>query len=198
MLTNKELRARARKSLGGGIFHTAWLMSLIAVLIYGAIVGVGSYFVIGAILLTGPMEYGLARLFVNNARGKDKVNLGDLFVGFQEDLGGAVGLGFMKGLFIFLWSLLLIIPGIIKTYSYAMAAYIQQDAEDKSWKTCLTQSRKMMNGKKWKLFWLDLSFIGWYIVGFLCLGAGLLFVEPYHMQARAEFYEDLKNGKTAA
>ncbi len=192
MLANKELRANARKNLGGGIFQTMWLLTLVALLIYSIIVGVGTYFVIGWILLTGPMEYGLSRILVSTARGKGNVDLGDLFIGFQEDFGSAVVLGILKSIFLFLWTLLLIIPGIVKSYSYAMASFIQQDAEDKNWKTCIDKSRAMMNGYKWKLFCLDLSFIGWYIVGLLCLGVGVLFVEPYHMQARAEFYEALK------
>ena len=74
-----------------------------------------------------------------------------------------------------------------------MSAFIQQDAADKDWKTCIDKSREMMKGYKMSLFLLDLSFIGWYIVGILCFGIGVLFVQPYHMQARAEFYEELKN-----
>ena len=197
MSTNKELRAKARQNLGGGIFQTMWLLTLVAVLIYSIIISVGSYFLIGIILLTGPMEYGLCRVLTATARGKNEIDFGNLFDAFKEDFGSAVALGFLKNLFIFLWSLLLIIPGIVKSYSYSMSAFIQQDAEDKNWKTCIDQSREMMNGKKWKLFCLDLSFIGWYILGALCLGVGILFVEPYHQQARAEFYEGLKNGKAA-
>ena len=200
MLTNKELRAKARQNLGGGIFQNMWLLTLVAVLIYSIIISVGSYFLIGIILLTGPMEYGLCRILTATARGKNEIDFANLFDAFKEDFGGTVALGFFKSLFLCLWTLLLIIPGIVKSYSYAMATYIQQDAEDKNWKTCIDKSREVMNGKKWKLFCLDLSFIGWYIVGFLCLGVGVLFVQPYHLQARTEFYEDVKGelGLTAA
>ncbi len=199
MSTNKELRAKARADLGGGIFQTMWLLTLVVLLVYSIIVSAASYVIIGAILVGGPLEYGVSRILVSTARGKGEVNFGDLFIGFQEDFGNTVILGFLKNLFILLWSLLLIIPGIVKSYSYAMATYIQQDAGDKNWKTCIDQSRAMMDGKKWKLFCLDLSFIGWYIVGFLCLGIGIFFVMPYHEQARAEFYENLKgeNGASA-
>ena len=193
MLTNKELRAKARADLGGGIFQTMWLLTLVAVLIYDVIISVGANFIIGFILLAGPMEYGLCRVLTATARGKKDIDFARLFDAFKEDFGNAVLLGFLKSIFIFLWSLLLIIPGIVKSYSYAMSAFIQQDAEDKNWKNCIDQSRAMMDGNKWKLFCLDLSFIGWYILGFLCLGVGVFFVMPYHEQARAEFYEDLKN-----
>lgn len=193
MSTNKELRAKARADLGGGIFQTMWLLTLVAVLIYDVIISVGANFIIGFILLAGPMEYGLCRVLTATARGKKDIDFARLFDAFKEDFGNAVLLGFLKSIFIFLWSLLLIIPGIVKSYSYAMSAFIQQDAEDKNWKNCIDQSRAMMDGNKWKLFCLDLSFIGWYILGFLCLGVGVFFVMPYHEQARAEFYEDLKN-----
>ncbi|MBQ9485483.1 MAG: DUF975 family protein [Clostridia bacterium] len=198
MSTNKELRAKARANLGGGIFQTMWLLTLVVLLIYSVIIGFASYTVVGSILLAGPLEYGVSRILVSTARGKKDVDFGSLFVAFTEDFGNTVVLGLLKNIFIFLWSLLLIIPGIVKSYSYALAAFIQQDAEDKNWKVCIDKSREMMDGNKWKLFCLDLSFIGWYIVGVLCLGVGVLFVEPYHIQARAEFYEDLKNQNAPA
>lgn len=196
MSENKQLREKARGHLGGGIFQNLWLMTLVVVLIYDAIIGAANYIVIGGILLSGLMEYGLCRVLVNNARGKE-MNVAALFDGFKENAGDALLLGLLKDIFIFLWALLLVIPGIIKYYSYSMSAFIQQDESNKKWRDCLDKSIQMMDGKKWKLFCLDLSFIGWYIVGFICLGIGILFVQPYHMQARAEFYEELK-GTSAA
>lgn len=71
-----------------------------------------------------------------------------------------------------------------------MAEYISAEYPDADWKECLDQSRKMMNGYKWRLFCLDLSFIGWWIVGGLVCGIGSLWVAPYHEAARAQFYLD--------
>ena len=75
-----------------------------------------------------------------------------------------------------------------------MAFYVRQDpayahleASD-----CITESRRMMDGYKWQLFCLDLRFVGWYLLGALCFGVGILFVFPYHMVARANFYDALK------
>lgn len=197
MSENKRLRAKARANLGGGIFQNMWLLTLVAILVYSVIMGAASYTIIGAILLGGPLEYGLSRIMVSTARGKKEVDFAVLFDGFKDDFGGTVLLGLLKSIFIFLWTLLLIIPGIVKSYSYAMSTYIQQDAENKDWKACIDKSRKMMDGYKMKLFLLDLSFIGWYIVGALCFGVGVLFVMPYHYQARTEFYEELKGAETA-
>ena len=73
-----------------------------------------------------------------------------------------------------------------------MAYYIMVDHPEYTWKQCLDESQKMMKGHKGQLFCLDLSFIGWYIVGMLCLGLGVLWVYPYHHVARTEFYHALK------
>ena len=192
MVNNSELRARARKQLGGNIFATAWLLMLVACLISSVIIGATSYIIIGIVLVYGPMMYGLSKVLLEQARGAEKPNIGTLFKGFSDDFGGLVLLGFLQALFLTLWSLLFVVPGIIKSYSYSMAFYIKNDDISKDWKTCINESRAMMNGKKWKLFCLDLSFIGWYILGSLCLGVGVLFVIPYHEMARANFYEELK------
>ena len=72
-----------------------------------------------------------------------------------------------------------------------MAYYIMNDHPEYTPKECLSESEKIMKGNKSKLFCLDLSFIGWYIVGALCLGVGVLWVYPYHYTARADFYNEL-------
>ena len=192
MLTNSELRARARKNLGGGIFQNVWLMTMVACLIIEVIYGVVSFTAFGVLLLTGPLEYGISRILTTTARGDGNVNFNSLFAGFKEDVSNTIILGLLREVFVFLWSLLLIIPGIIKAYAYSMSSFIQQDSEDKNWRSCLDRSIAVMDGKKWKLFCLDLSVIGWYLLGILCFGVGVLFVIPYHYQARAEFYEEIK------
>lgn len=191
MVSNATLRANARQQLGGRIFADLWLSMVVVSLVYGAIVGTASSFlIVGGIILAGPMLYGLTRIAVGVVEGK-KPDVVGLFDGFKEDASGTILLGLMTGIFVFLWSLLFVVPGIVKSYSYALAPYIQQE-ERKDWRYCLDKSRAMMNGYKWQLFCLDLSFIGWYIVGALCLGIGVLFVEPYHQVARANFYEAVK------
>ena len=95
-------------------------------------------------------------------------------------------------LFTFLWTLLFIIPGIIKAFSYAMSPYILEENPELSANEAIDRSRAMMKGHKFDLFWLYLSFIGW---GFLCiftLGIGLLWLMPYMQTAEAAFYEDVK------
>ena len=106
--------------------------------------------------------------------------------------GGTLLLGLLSSLFTFLWGLLLVIPGVVKSYAYSQAVYVKVDHPDYDWRRCLDESIQMMKGHKMDLFVLDLSFIGWYIVGALCLGLGTLWVAPYHAATRTQFYEDLR------
>ena len=188
MVENSILRDNARGQLGRKIFGEVWLMMLLACFIVAAIEGVAGITYVGTIVIAGPLSYGLCRVLVKRVRNEGKVELDDLFDGFKEAFTDSLLLGLLQGIFIFLWSLLLVIPGIIKSYSYAMSSFIQQDSRNKNWRDCLDASCDMMDGYKMQLFLLDLSFLGWYIVGALCLGVGTLFVIPYHQMARANFY----------
>jgi uncharacterized membrane protein len=97
----------------------------------------------------------------------------------------------LQGIYLFLWTLLFWIPGIVKSYSYAMTNYILIDNPNMTANEAITESRKMMDGHKMDLFLLDLSFIGWYILSIFTFGILLLYVAPYHEAARAQFYADL-------
>lgn len=100
-------------------------------------------------------------------------------------------------IFITLWSLLFIIPGIIKSYAYSQAYLIYKDRskqrpnEKISSLDCITESKNLMKGHKWRLFVLDLSFIGWGILSVLSLGIGLIWLLPYVNATKVAFYEDL-------
>ena len=208
MSENCKIREKARVTLERKLFGSIWITMIVVVLIYGVIVGIpsgiggalpgkakyaiGWIFSIASVVISAALEYGLLRVFMKTSRGDKKIDFMDLFVGFKEDFQNVFLLGLIRSVLIFLWSLLLIIPGIIKAYAYSMAVYIQQDSEDKEWRKCLELSNEMTYGYKGKLFLLDLSFIGWYIVGLLCLGVGVLWVSVYHGLARAHFYEELK------
>lgn len=190
MISNKEIRAKARVSRGDKLFSTLWVTLAFAVFIYFATVTTGF---LGAFILMGPMAYGFTRLFINRAKGtSENVDLFDLLTGFKESFGESVFLGFFRNIIVMLWSCAFVVPGIIKAYSFALAPYIQQDEADKNWRRCLRKSQAMMKGNKKQLFCLDLSFIGWFLLGSLCCGVGLFWVVSYHSAARAHFYLDLK------
>lgn len=148
--------------------------------------GIGS---IALIILSGPFTYGLNKMFLKQARDGQDMKIEDVFLGFKEDIGGNIVLALLIGLFTFLWTLLFIIPGIVMALGYSMAFYIKADHPDYDWKMCINESKRIMKGNKGRLFVLQLSFIGWYIVGALCLGIGTFWVVPYQAAAEAHFYQ---------
>jgi len=162
-------------------------------LITSAILGAAATLGLGiaSLIITGPLTFGLAKVFIGLVRSDEQIKIEDTFSGFTADIGGNIVLGLLVSVFTFLWSLLFIIPGVVKSYSYSMAFYIKNDNPTYTWKQCIDESRRIMDGNKMRLFLLDLSFIGWLIVGALCFGIGTLWVTPYMEAARANFYEEI-------
>lgn len=185
MIKASELRFKARKALKGN-----WTIAILSVLITSLIIGLANGTVIGGLIIAGPMTLGLAFIFINIARGK-KVILESLFDGFSYFFNSLI-LGILRSIFIFLWSLLFVIPGIIKVYSYSMSFYIMADNPEMDGSTALNASKEMMQGNKWRLFCLDFSFIGWSLLCILTLGIGYLWLAPYIEASHVQFYEDLK------
>ena len=99
---------------------------------------------------------------------------------------------FLMNLFIFLWSLLFIIPGIVKAFSYALTPFILEERPELGANEAIDHSRAMMKGHKFDLFWLLLSFIGWGILCMFTFGIGFLWLAPYMQTSFAAFYEDVK------
>lgn len=192
MLTRAQIKANARKALGGNLFGEKWMLALVICLVYSLVLGAASYTFLGVLILYGPLTIGLNAAMLAASRESRAVDIGEMFKnGFSSDFGRALLVGLMKTIFLMLWSFLFCIPGIIKTYSYALAETIAYDRPELSWRECIDESRRLMNGHKFELFIQDLSFIGWFFVGALCLGVGSLWVTPYYMQSRIEFYRAL-------
>ena len=184
----KDYRKFAREKLKG-----KWnIMALIA-LIEGLLIGCLSFAVVGDILIGGPIWIGVAGCSLLVMRGKD-VNVENMFDGFGNFVKSFL-LYLLNGLFIFLWSLLLIVPGIIKYYAYAMSPYILNDNPNMNANDVRKESIKMMEGHKWQLFCLHFSFIGWILLSILTLGILLLWIVPYMQVSEAKFYENLKAEK---
>ncbi|MGM9902698.1 integral membrane protein [Enterococcus sp. 10A9_DIV0425] len=121
----------------------------------------------------------------------------DAFRGFSGVFfGGVFLIALLTSIFISLWALLFVIPGIIKSYSYSQSYFIYYDivtqtGEKPKVLDTITASRKVMDGYKGKLFWLDLSFIGWHILALATLGIGYLWLNPYISATKAAFYNQL-------
>lgn len=195
-MNRAELKGLAKQQLGGKIFANNWLMAVVVVLIVTAISSVCGYIpmvgTVAALVISGPFTVGTAYIFLKLARTGEAINIGDVFEGFRNDFVGNFLLGLMTGIFTLLWSLLFIIPGMVKAYSYSMAPYIKVDNPEWGWSQCLNESKEITNGHKMDLFVLDLSFIGWTLVGCLACGIGVLWVEPYMQATSANAYETLK------
>lgn len=125
--------------------------------------------------------------------------LKDAFRGFQAPYGiGIVVIYLLTAIFTFLWSLLFIIPGIIKGYAYSQAYFIYYDDYRKTgiapgYRDAITKSRQLMDGHKGQLFLLDLSFIGWHILCLFTLGIGYLWLTPYILTTKVAFYDNLQS-----
>ena len=144
------------------------------------------------IFLYNVLVIGFAVSFLHLLRNGDNRLTSNMFqVAFRNYWHKVWGM-FLMGLFITLWTLLLVIPGIIKMFSYAMTPYILEENPELSANDAIDRSRAMMKGHKFDLFWLWLSFIGWGILCIFTLGIGLLWLAPYMQTAEASFYEDVK------
>ena len=150
--------------------------------------------IIGAlfsIFVTDALTVGVSRYFIKNT--DSKPSFGETFSGFKTKYGRNIGTLLLVGIKTFLWTLLFVIPGIIKTYEYAIIPYILADDPEISSKDAFKKAKQMMKGNKWRLFKLNFSFIGWGILCVLTLGIGTFFLIPYANAATAEFYAELKN-----
>ena len=187
----RTLKQEAKQAMKDN-YGMALIISILPPLLLGAtgITGI-------ALILLAPVTVGMMWAFVMINR-RQTADLGVLLRGFSADgyLNNVIVL-FLKNLFIFLWALLLIIPGIVKAYAYAMTPYLLADDTVTNKADAITQSRAMMQGHKGRLFMLHLSFIGWFILSFLTFGIAYFFyVRPYMMSADARFYESLKAAYT--
>ena len=193
MNNSSTIRGFARESLSGN-----WLNAVLAYLIIIGIISVVSTLQVVTWIILGSLTYGLYLYYIVLIREK----VGDfnlLFKAFsfsEKNLGlfgKTLGLYLLMSLYIFLWTLLLIVPGIIATYSYRIAFYLMIDNPEIGVSEALKQSKEMMYGYKSKLFCLDLSFIGWGLLCILSFGIGILWLSPYMLTSQTIFYEELRN-----
>ena len=154
--------------------------------------GFQALYILLSVFLIGPLTIGFDNAFLRLLTGGENDILGNTFQITTKNYWHKVWGNFLMGLFIFLWSLLFVIPGIIKIFSYAMTPYILEEHPELSANDAIDRSRAMMKGHKFDLFWLFLSFIGWFILAFFTLGIGFLWLVPYVQTSVAGFYEDVK------
>ena len=189
MKTFNELKASAKTQISGKIgILFAMFLAMIGVSIASSFVPAVGF--IAGLVVNAAFALGGTFVFLKIAKG-ETVSVGNIFYGF-EDLWTAIKAQFFMNLFIWLWSLLLIIPGIIKAYAYSMTLFILAENKGMPVLEAITLSRKMMNGHKMDLFLLCLSFIGWIILVVITFGIAGIWVYPYFYATFSNFYLSVK------
>ncbi len=205
-MTYDEMKLKAKEHLSGN-----WPVVIITVFIFLALTQLftnqdrvvtfsngesmvspsSAFFNLLSFILTGPLTYGLM-VFFRRLR-EQTADIKDLFVGFKR-FGDTFLLNLVTTVFIVLWSLLLIVPGIIAAFRYTMAYLIMTENPDMTALESITASKMMMEGHKMEFFNFAISFIGWFLLGIATFGLGFLYVIPYYNASKVEFYENLKRG----
>ena len=149
MFSSSDIRREAREVLGGRFFGGEWLYAVLAVFLSSAVSSVIGSIPFAGIVLAGPIAIGLAGYFMNRVRRRTSYDsLGVIIDSAKEDLGGNIVVGILSTLYTLLWSLLFVIPGIVKGISYSMAYYIKRDNPNLTASEAITKSRELMNGLK--------------------------------------------------
>jgi len=190
---NRDLMQMAKESLRGN-----WGLGVLTIFLYQVVTS-GTSFIpilgyIAILIIAGPMVVGFNLIFLTIAR-RTRADIEQLFQGFSI-FGTALGAYLLTLLYTTLWTLLLIIPGIIAAYSYSMTFFIIADDPTVGANEAITRSKEMMVGNKWKLFCLYWRFFGWSLLCIFTLGIGYLWLVPYMQTTLAHFYEDVKSNNT--
>lgn len=169
-------------------------------LITGIIVGVivGTIFAVAiSAFLANPLYFGCNKFFLENSKAPAELN--EMGKGFTTNYKNIVKVLFFRDLYTILWSLLFLIPGIVKSYEYRMIPYLLAENPDMDKADAFAKSKEMMTGQKWNAFVLDLSFIGWTILSVFTFGIlAIFYVDPYIYATNAELYVALRGGSNIA
>lgn len=166
------------------------ILAALGLVITSALVGSLITAVVRAIIYN-PLKVGISSYCMEAVEGE--APLKSVLNGYTNKFFGNVWALFLRDLFVFLWSLLLVIPGIVKGYEYRLVEYICAENEGISPKEAMARSKELMQGHKWNAFVLDLSFVGWNILNALTFGIlGVFYVQPYQLLTNAALYNTLK------
>ncbi len=181
----REIKLAAKQKIKGN-----WGLMIGTYIVMSLIVGATSFTGIGAIIIGGPLVVGFCFMTLKIVRGQ-KGDFVDLFSQFNN-FSNLLVWYLLYNIFIFLWSLLFFIPGIVKSLAYSMSPYILADNPEVGGNEAITKSREMMDGHKTEFFLLNLSFIGYIILSIFTFGILLIWLIPYMEASKAEFYTRLK------
>ena len=143
--------------------------------------------------IVNPIEMGCNKFFLRNL--EENAEISNVSYAFDHSYKNVVVVMFRRDISIALWSMLFVIPGIVKSYEYRMIPYLLAEHPEMTWKDAFAESKEMMTGNKWKAFVLDLSFVGWQLLSILTLGLlSVFYVNPYKFSTNAALYEAIKYG----
>lgn len=190
MYSRIDVKQRARAEIGDNLG-----ILFLCVLVYFAIIYMVSLitfftFGLGVFIVAAPFALGNALIYLDLTQGI-KPTIERLFHGFKR-FGDSIALYLLISVFTFLWSMLLIVPGIIKGISYSMGFYILADNPSMTGLEAMNESKRIMEGHKMDYFVLQLSFIPWILLAVVTCGIGIFYVEPYVQSANANFYLAIK------
>ena len=193
--TRAEIKAQAKEQLRGkvGMF---FLITLIVYAISFALAFIPVVGVIATYIVMPPLSVGMVMIYLDVTYG-DNVEVATLFKGFNM-MGKSIALFLLILLFTMLWSMLFVIPGIIKGYSYSMAFYILAENPDMTAREALNESKAIMAGHKMDFFVLQLSFILWALLTAVTFGIASIYVMPYQQLTFTNFYHNIKRQPATA
>lgn len=192
-MNRAQLKANAKTQIKGKIGVLFVITLLIAVIsgLANAILSLVPFGgIVATVIITPAFALSVVRVYLNLTANVDP-EVKDAFTGF-DDFWAAFKVNFLVGLFTFLWSLLFVIPGIVKSLSYSMSLYILAENKGKPALECIAESKEMTNGHKMDLFVLALSFIGWGLLVVITLGIASIWVVPYMSATYANVYKSFK------
>ena len=197
-----ELKSRSREQLRGN-----WAVAIGIILVANIILDINLWYKatselgieglsyssnLVSLLLGGVISVGLCRFLLDIATKRAEARFNTLFSSFNIYLK-TLGLNLLITLAVFAGTLLFIVPGIIVSLMFSQAFYILSEDPSKSITQCINESVNLMSGHKWELFYLELSFIGWWLLVLVTLGIAALWVTPYQKLTEANFYLYLNN-----
>lgn len=186
MMTRADIKIRAK-----GILRQNYSMSLVPILIYIAISALAATVTFGlGFIITLPLAVGMQLIYIMLWRDEHPSFELMFQSAFSENFGRKLGGMLLVSVFTFLWSLLFVIPGIVKMYSYAMTPYILAKYPNVEAMQAINISQRIMRGRKLELFVVELSFLGWQLLSVLTLGIlNILYVTPYIFITKAGCFD---------
>lgn len=148
------------------------------------------FIIIFGFIIAAPIQLSFVKLELGMTK-NENIKVSGLIEGYKRT-GACIALTLLIQIFVMLWSLLLLIPGIIKSLSYSMAFYVLADNPQMSAMEALNESKEIMKGHKWEFFVLNLSFILWILLGAITFGLAFIYVMPYMRATTANFYNSIK------